>query len=210
MKLVTLKNDFPVFNPEVRLIKDFNALLTRDKGSKGDHDGRNKLMSTKELAFVHFISYPNSEFVTGYPEENRVNAIKKHLGLPESWKPDSLVELACITYKELIFTPSSDSLVEARESLFSANKLIKMMRKRLESKLQQLDAQLTGVSEEEAEKQIQEDLDRTIKDFEKIIDISKKMPDTLDTIHKLEERVKKEMQAEQKGRGALEVNEFEM
>lgn len=210
MKLVVIVDGLPVFNPEARLVKDFNNIIVRDKGSKGDNDGRKKLIATKELAFIHFITYPNSEFVTSYPEDMRMPAIRKHLGLPDGWKPDALIDLGIMTYRELTFTPSSDSLVEARESLFSANKLIKMMRKRLESKLQELDSQLTGVTEEEAEKKMQNDLDRTVKDFEKIIDISKKMPETLDTIYKLEERVKKEMQAEQKGRNATAVNEFEL
>lgn len=211
MKLVVLEDEFPVFNPECRLIKEFNALIVRDKGSKGDMQARKKSMATKELAYVHFMTYHNSEFITSYSEEERPSRVKKHLSLPDDWKPDALVQLACITYKELTFTPSTDSLIETRESLFSANKLIKIMRNRLETRLQELDSQLTGLDDEEQEEVIQKKLDKTVKDYEKIMDIAKRMPETLDTIHKLEERVKKEMQSEQKGRGKnSDVNEFEL
>lgn len=200
----------PVFNPEVRTIKAFKDLLIRDKGSKGDADGREKKQALKELAFIYFIAYYNSEFITSYSEEDRIPAIKRHLALAEDWQPDALVELAIITYKELISTPSSDSLVEARESLFSANKIIKILRKQLESLLQQLDSQLTGLTDEESEKMVSGLIEKTTKLYDKIMSIADKMPSTLDTINKLEERVKKEMEKEKTGRGKSQVNDFEM
>lgn len=207
MKLITLEDDFPVFNPECRLIREFNAIIVRDKGSKGDAQGRKKSMATKELAYVHFITYYNSEFVTSVSEEERVKAIKKHLDLPDDWKPDEIIELACMTYNELTSTPSMDALREARESLFSANRVIRLLRKRLETKLQELDSQMTGDSEEEMEKKMTELADKTVKDYEKIVSIADKMPNSLDTMNKLEERVKKEMEKESKGRKGRDIDE---
>lgn len=210
MKLVILVNGIPVFNPEVKTIKSFRDIIVRDKGSKGDADGREKKQATKELAYVHFATYYNSEFLTSVSEDERPEKIRKHLDLPIDWKADALIEIACMTYKELVYTPSADSLVEARESLFSANKIIKILRKQLETLLQQLDSQLTGLDDEEAEEQISRLTDKTVKLYDKIMSIADKMPTTLDTINKLEERVKKEMQKEQTGRGKSEINEWEM
>lgn len=210
MKLITLEDGMPVFNPEVRTIKEFRDLLARDKSSKGDSQGKLKLIATKELAYVHFISHPNSEFVTSYSESERPAKIKKHLALPEEWKCDALVELAILTYKELIGTPSTNFLVEARESLFSAETIVKILRRRLESRLQELNSQITGVDEEETEKLIERLIDKTTKDYDQIIKMAEKMPTTLDTVLKLEQRIKKEMEVEQKGRKQETLNDFEL
>lgn len=188
------------------MIKEFRDIIVRDKGSKGDNDGREKRMATKELAYIHFITYHNSEFITSYSEDERPEQIRKHLALPDGWKADALIKLACITYKELTSTPSSNTLVEAREALFGADKLLKIYRKKFESVLQQMDAQISGVTEEEIEKEEGRLLSLSDSYYAKIMDISKKMPDVLDTIHKLEERVKREMLAESKGRGKGTIN----
>lgn len=188
------------------MIKEFKILIERDKGSKGDASGRFKKLSTKELAYVHFMSYYNSEFVTSYPEDERQKAVIKHLDLPDGWKPDVQIELACITYKELTSTPSMDALREAREALFSADKVIKIYRMRLQKQLQEMDMEMTGDNEEENEKKVASRLDSVDKTYSRIMDISKKMPDAMDTINKLEQRVQKEMESEMKGKGKRDVN----
>lgn len=210
MKLVTLEDELPVFNPEARTIKEFKDIIVRDKGNKGDADGRKKAFALKELAYVHFMTYYNSEFITSYPEDIRPEKVRQHLALPEDWKPDALIGLACMTYKELMVTPSMNSLIEAREALFGADKLLRIYRKKFEEVLQQMDSQITGLEDAEQEAMNDNLLAKSDKLYARIMDISKKMPDALETINKLEERVKKEMQAEQKGRGKTDVNMQEL
>ena len=211
LRLVTLQDEFPIFNPETRLIKDFNYLITRDKGSKGDNDGRKKKLATKELAFVHFMAYYNSEFLLSYEASERLPALKKHLDMPDGWKPDEAIERAVISYKELTYTPSMDSLVEVRESLFSANKIIKVLRRQLETVLGELDLDIGKLlSNDDEKKNYEIKLDKANSLYDRIIKIADKMPATLETINKLEERVKKEMQQTYKGKGKVEVNEFEI
>lgn len=214
MKLIILDEDgFPIFNPEARMIREFKVIIERDKGSKGDASGRFKKLSTKELAYVHFMTHYNSEFVTSYAESERPTRVIKHLDLPDGWKADATLEMAMITYKELITTPSMNSLIEAREALFSADKLLKIYRKKLEVLLQSMEKEATGAFDLLPEdKAISENkvLEESDKIYAKIMDISKKMPDALDTIAKLEERVKKEMQLEGKGRKGQAVNDFEL
>lgn len=188
------------------MIREFKVILERDKGSKGDASGRFKKLGTKELAYVHFMCYYNSEFVTSYSEDERQVRVIKHLDLPEGWKPDVQIELACITYKELISTPSMDALIEAREALFSADKILKIYRMRLQKQLEEMDMQVTGDSAEENEKKIQSRLDSVDKTYTRIMEISKKMPDAMDTINKLEERVKKEMESDMVGKGKKQIN----
>jgi len=103
IKLIILEDNKPVFNPEVRMFKPFKRLLERDKGSKGDADGRKKLISTKELAFIYWFIDPRSNYVDVYPDEKiRTERIKKHLDLPEEWKIDVDIKEAIDFYKEQI------------------------------------------------------------------------------------------------------------
>jgi hypothetical protein len=194
------------------MIKEFRAIIERDRGGviKGDSDGRRKKLATMELAYVHFITYYNSEFVTSYPEDEREYRIKKHLGLPDEWKPDAVVELACLTYRSLTNTPSMDALREAREALFSADKILAIFRKRLETFLQDMDMGVTGDDEAENEKKIQQRLDAVDKLYDKVIKTAKNMPEALDVVNKLEERVRKEMAAEVKGKKNMAINEHEL
>lgn len=103
IKLIILEDNKPVFNPEVRMFKPLKRLLERDKGSKGDVDGRKKLVSTKELAFIYWYIDPRSNYVDVYPDEKiRAERIKKHLDLPEDWKIDVDIKAAIDFYLEQI------------------------------------------------------------------------------------------------------------
>lgn len=204
MKLVILNEEMmPVFNPEARLIKEFNLLLTRDRGSVGDHDGRKKRHATKELCFIHFIASRNSEYVLGYPSDKREGLIKKALDLPDTWKPDEAVNAAIKVYKDLNYTPSLEALEEIKETLFSTTAIIKIIRRRLEEKISNIEAALNGAEANAA-------LDSIMSDYDKITNISNKIPAQIETIQKLEDKVKKESQTELKGRGKVEVNDWEL
>lgn len=103
IKLIVLENDKPTFSPEVKMFKPFRLLLERDKGCKGDNDGRKKIMSTKELAFIYWFADPRSTYKESYPtEKGRVDKLKIVLDLPEEWMPDELVREAIYFYLEEI------------------------------------------------------------------------------------------------------------
>jgi len=112
IKLITLENDLPVFNPEVRMFAPFRKLLERDKGAKagkeyydkGDSDGRRKSISTKELAFIYWYADPRSSYVESYANdlELREQRVKRLVDLPEKWKIDSAVQEAIDFYLEEI------------------------------------------------------------------------------------------------------------
>lgn len=105
MELIKIVDDMPVFNPEVRMIKSFKRLLERDKGSKGDHDGRKKLIATKELALIHFYCVYDSRF-DSYEGKEKVNILKEHLDLSNKWKVDEDIKDAIREYRFLKYTPS--------------------------------------------------------------------------------------------------------
>jgi hypothetical protein len=200
-ELVTLVDGLPTFSPYAKTIEAFKILVTRDKGSKGDHDGRKKLQATKELAYVWFISHPKSEFVNNYPEEDRDPMIRKHLGLND-WQADAHVQIAIDTFREITETQSSKLLQDTKDSLFSSQKIVNLIRKKMEAKLLQVE------NSEEAITSLGEMIDGINNDFDRLLNISTKIPTLLSTIEKLEERVNKE-RASGKGRGGKEVNKFQ-
>lgn len=103
IKLIVLEDNKPVFNPEVRMFVPFRKIIERDKGSKGDIDGRRKYNATKELAFIYWFADPRSNYKESYQNETeRVEKIKKLLNLSEDWQPDTLIKDAISFYLEEI------------------------------------------------------------------------------------------------------------
>ena len=81
----------------------FRKIIERDKGSKGDIDGRREYNATKELAFIYWFADPRSNYKESYQNETeRVEKIKKLLNLSEDWKPDTLIKDAISFYLEEI------------------------------------------------------------------------------------------------------------
>lgn len=118
IKLIVLENDKPTFSPEVKMFKPFRLIVERDKGSKGDNDGRKKLIATKELAFIYWFSDPRSTYKDSYPNESeRIKKLKVILDLPEDWTPDELIRNAVYFYTEEI---AEDFDVQFLESTVNA------------------------------------------------------------------------------------------
>lgn len=116
MNLITLEDEMPVFNPEVRLVKEFHKLLKRDKGSKGDHDGRKKLKATRELSFIYFYCVYDSRF-EAYDGQEKIDMIKELVELPDDWKIDEDVQAAIDKYTFLIETPSMGLFKQAQKQI---------------------------------------------------------------------------------------------
>lgn len=87
---------------EIRGIKEFHEILTRDKGSDGDSDGRKKLMAFKEFYYIWYmmdLESPGNK--AGYNTETLNASSKKEARLPLEWKADKLIGQACLKYKEI-------------------------------------------------------------------------------------------------------------
>lgn len=194
--LVTLIDDMPVFNPECRTISAYNRLLTRDRGSKGDNDGRKKYIATKELSYVYFMTDYRSPFVLGYSESERSKKVISRLSLPEGWKPDIEVKEAIRVYSEDQDTITMKSLTETREALFVCRDLVKHLRVKIEEVVN-------------GDKIEDKQLDAAIANLGKLLGIADKLPSTIKTIKGLEEEVGKELGRSKVARGGREINEFE-
>lgn len=110
MKLVTLENEMPVFEPEIRTITEFNRILMRDKD-------RTKKFALKELAFVYFYCVFDSRFDYYSVEKERNDAIKRAVGLEDDWEKDSIINDAINCYTDLMQTESMRLVNKARAAI---------------------------------------------------------------------------------------------
>jgi hypothetical protein len=112
---------------EVLMIKEFRAIVRRDRGTPGDTQGRKKLGAIKELAFIYFYVDFNSPYSAYRTDKDnllldvRFQKVRDAVGLPSSWFPDELIDAACDRYRELQHTLELDFLEAAQEA---AHKII--------------------------------------------------------------------------------------
>lgn len=204
INLIKLEDDKPVYNAEARTIKEFRAVIERDRGSKGDNDGRKKLMALKELAFVYYYCDYRSPFVCNFEEDVRIKEIKEAIGLDESWKLDKVVNEACDKYREYQETPTMKVLSSIKNSLFSAQKVIILVEKRLSSRIKEIE------EDENLLDSNPELLDKVISDADRLNALANKVPLQIETLKKLEDKVKSELESEQFGRAGRKINTHEL
>jgi hypothetical protein len=194
-------NGIIVISDEARNIEIFNTILVRDKGSKGDSQGRKKQMSNKEIAFVYYYCDWKSDF-KNYNEDERIERIIMYLGIghiDSKWRPDDVVMLACEVYNSLQKTPSIIAFSETREGLFSAMKLIKILRIKIEKDIKKFEEIF---AEEDNDVTVDAKmLSASIKSMQEMISLSKDIPNAIENITKLEDNVKKEMSSNTKLKG---------
>lgn len=207
-ELVTLVDGMPVFSPMAKLIDSFKVIIARDRGGviKGDHDGRKKLLATKELAYIWFMTDRKSPIKNNFDENMRHAKTLEKISMPEGWVPDKHIQIAMSDWEDITETQSSKVLENMKASLFSSDRIITLLRKKIDNRigsiemLDDVDVMINdaGVSE----------LDVLMKDLKTLIDLSNKIPDIISTIEKLEDKVSKE-KSDGKGKGGKSINRFQ-
>jgi len=183
--------------PEVRMIKAFKQIIERDKGSKGDHDGRHKKHAMKELCFVYHMCDVKSSYQR-IPESDREETIIDDLGL-EKWKPDELVKEAMLKYSSLKETVSERTLKEMKRTLESCVDTIQFLRESIETKIKDM-----------KQNKDSSQLPDLVTLFSTTLTMAKDLPKNIKDISDLEQRVRKEqMEAEGNIRGDGSVGFFE-
>lgn len=103
--------------PEALMLAPFKAIWQRDKS-------KDKSKAMQELAFIYFMEDPRSDYQYLVDAAVREEEIKKGEGLPESWKPDKVVQRAIEFYRS--FKPASAGLLE--DTRYAVNKLRELLR----------------------------------------------------------------------------------
>lgn len=104
---------------EARTFEPFKSIIKKNSPSKGDADGRKKLLNEKEVAYIYFASNYDSNLKYADKEE-KLLILKKRLDLPDGWKPYDLIEQGIEVVKESQITISSpiyESAVKAGNAL---------------------------------------------------------------------------------------------
>jgi hypothetical protein len=105
-ELFTLNNEYMVeLNREwISTIDEFKILLRRDRGSKGDADGRKKIHAQREFTFIYHYCDFKSQY-REYPEYERWTEALKNAGLTDG-DVDDAVKAAIERYKSFQETRS--------------------------------------------------------------------------------------------------------
>lgn len=103
--------------PEALTLKPFKKLWDRDKS-------KTKEKAFMELSFLYFYCDPRSDYQFIKDDEDRMEAVRKGEGFPDSWKPDALLVSAIEFYNS--FDSSAAALLRAaREGVTKVQKLLK-------------------------------------------------------------------------------------
>jgi hypothetical protein len=175
----------PIPTAEARTIKEFNEIIKRLQRVDGDADGRKKTRNIQELAYIHYSCVYDSRFKL-LSKEDRDLAIKKLIGLPDNWQPDSLVLQAMVVYRDLQWTESIDLVHEIQRSIAALTSFSRSANDQLPS--------LTIVNAKE------------VKEYMDILD---RIPSTVDKLKKAKELLHTEQEAISKGIKGRKINKFE-
>jgi hypothetical protein len=184
IKLMTVDGEYAKPNPELRAIPVFRDIITRDRGSEGDHDGRKKLKASREFAWIYFMYDPLSPFMALEEEERRPKVGKLVFEDPK-YKPDKTLMKAVKRYKEMTTTLQVRMLQSAREASYTIIDYLK--------KVDLLEV---------------DDKGKPIHKVNDVIKALERMGEVTDSLDKLEDRVKKQQEKESTIRGGLTLNKY--
>lgn len=179
----------------ISTIKEFKALIVRDKGVKGDTQARKKLQAQREFTFIyHFCDY-RSQF-WNYSEKDRyVKALKNaELDVKLDITKDKELQEAVEVYKALQETPALELLTELKDGLHTAKKVVKKIREDLEAKLEAADFDTLEAEMRNGKAVMVDPVEKITTRLQALMNIGNALPKTLTTIKDLEEDVKKELQ----------------
>lgn len=105
--------------PEVLAIKEFKAIIDRDKA-------KSKPVAMAELSYVWFFADFKSDFGQIIDEKERTaEIVEAVVGLPKKWVPDALVISAIERYRKLSESVASRLLIDAMITINNLSKYAK-------------------------------------------------------------------------------------
>ncbi len=184
----------------ISTIKEFKKLITRDKGSEGDADGRKKLRAIREFTFIyHFCDY-RSKFVNYSEQDKYLECLRNaELSTELDIEKDPDLLSAIIRYKALQEVPALKVLNELKETLHSAHRVVKKLRDNLEVQLTKLD--VIPDDDEDSSAKKKDPIVVLTNSLTAVMDIANRIPASIKAIEEQEEKVRKELGEENMIRG---------
>jgi hypothetical protein len=207
MRLLKVTEDLKIeILPETLLIPEFKNIVKRTKKCKEDHDGRQKLMAKKELAYVFHMASTEGPYAS-YTLFDRHIQLANDLFEDHTWQPDEEVKVGIERFKELNQTPSSQALNTIINALHKSNKIVDALINQIEQDLTE-EKHKSGINNKKG--QIVSGVELMLNDLQALLKVANEIPKSIDQYEKLDEKILKEKQAKaSKYRGSAEINDFE-
>lgn len=187
MGLFRYEDNNVVVDMELRLIPEFRILIAKDTD-------RFKKKALIEFAFIYFMyDYKSPYYI--YSEEERLQKVKRDCGFESTWIIDKKLQNAINKYIELQETPTIKTLKAIKESLLTSSKVIHKLQQVIESSL---------VSDDDSI-----DITDIVDNVERLLKLSDKLPNAINSLQQLEEKVKAEQVSDTKIRGGGKINAYE-
>lgn len=189
-------NGVAINKDEIALYKPINKLITRDKGSAGDSDGRKKLMAIKELTYLYFYCNPESSpNRLGQSDKEKHEYAIKHAELPNTFVVhDDLKEAIKCYNEELASCLSLELINNARKAIGSSNKALSILASRVEKRI-------TNVNNDSTD----EELNEIIKMSNNILEMLDDIPNMVAKLEKAENLVYDQITRHEEKRGGGEI-----
>ena len=185
---------------EVYLIEAFNVILRRDRGSKGDIDGRKKFVALRDFKVIYYMSSINSTpSRLGLSEKETIAFLKENIGLPDDFKIDKELKAAIDVANKIEETASSFLLINSIKSLNVTSKVLGVISNKIQEKLSIIETN----DDDESIKQIT----NVINLSNEILKLTSNIPRTLEEIEKVQTKIFKEREDKLYARGGVEINE---
>ena len=202
---------------EVRKIKEFRIILERDKGSKGDSEGKKKYQAFKEFMYIYLIADVKSIY-RDLPIEERKDRAKRKAELEDDWKEDSSIKDATKVYERIPkLTGSEHAYYNASKGMYSIGEDLKLFNKanaRTRKKIEKLelemeDDDITPDQLESKEYMLDKLTENLSKNTQEIVKLSNLLPKAYEGLEGLYEKMRKEQEGKKKLYGGGEVGRRE-
>lgn len=224
---VDINKELIINKPVVTSIPAFRAVLSRDRGSKGDSQGKMKLMAFKHLLYIYYVADLRSSLVLDGTKKSMIHSEALLMtGLPDTFRVDKVISTAIEKYKEMqLDTPEIRMLVSLKRGLALASKVVEVLIAKIEDDLEYYaTADLVATSEGDlevlgkevdAEKELElidpsKILKRLLDNIKKITSIGSDVNKTLATVKEVEEKIKRQMSEEGAVRGGVTLGNREI
>lgn len=186
MQLLLLDDNLRAYPaPEAVHIREFRALIRRDRGGTGDTQGRKKVRAVRELTYIYHCISHQSPYANTHFEYREEKVRQNIFGEASTWQPDVIVIDAMQKYEELISTPSVELL---KAGTRASQKLIVYFD----------EVDLTELDDKGRPIYSSRDLVMNLSNLGKVVE----------GLLKLQEQVEKDLMGEHKNRKSVRTNEF--
>jgi len=177
----------------VRGMEPFATILKRKRTTKGDADGRKKIINTMELKYIYFMADWDT-YHSGLSTYERPIKAKRDCKLPAEWSVNAEVKEGIRIYKEVIdyYIPSARILIALQKGLAMSATAIESYIVQMELVIKNNNSRLQEGLTAETAVQVMETNKIIQMNIKEILDIGTKLPKTLDGVTSLQDKVRKE------------------